>query len=194
MGSEMCIRDSTNGTANSCNLNNPNDPVNPSVIFPNDAVFRNQLAALDPSNGRALAWDPGTNAGLASFDLTIIDRGLLAGMDNDRYGGVLTGRSGFFDLGGFTPMAPAPAPAPGGASCSVSVNAANVPVVSYSGFTNVSVVNIRRNGSWIGTEAAGSGTYSDTSAVRGVVYSYVVRSRPGGVVNDVACSPATITI
>ena len=141
----------TNGTANSCNLNNPNDPVNPSVIFPNDAVFRNQLAALDPSNGTALAWDPGTNAGLASFDLTIIDRGLLAGMDNDRYGGVLTGRSGFFDLGGFTPTAPAPAP--GGASCSVSVNANNVPVVSYSGFTNVSVVNIRRNDRWIVTNA-----------------------------------------
>ena len=75
----------TNGTANSCSLNNPNDPVNPSVIFPNDAVFRSQLAALDPSDGRALAWDPGSNAGLGTFDLTLIDRGLLAGMDNDRY-------------------------------------------------------------------------------------------------------------
>ena len=179
----------TNGTANSCNLNNPNDPVNPSVIFPNDAVFRNQLAALDPSNGTALAWDPGTNAGLASFDLTIIDRGLLAGMDNDRYGGVLTGRSGFFDFGGFTPIAPAPAPAAGGdedraqdldgRSCSVSVNANNVPVVSYSGFTNVSVVNIRRNDRWIVTNAAGTGTYSDVSAVSGVAYSYLVRTRPG---------------
>ena len=68
-----------------------------------------------------------------------------------------------------------------------------MPVVSYSGFTNVSVVNIRRNGGWIVTNAAGTGTYSDTSAVRGVAYSYVVRSRPGGVVNDVVCSPATIT-
>ena len=69
-----------------------------------------------------------------------------------------------------------------------------MPVVSYSGFTNVSVVNIRRNGWWIVTNAAGTGTYSDTSAVGGVAYSYVVRSRTGGLVNDVACSPAIITI
>jgi len=179
----------TNGTADRCKINNPNDPVNPSVIFPNDAVFRNQLAALDPSNGRALAWDPGTNAGLASFDLTLIDRGLLAGMDNDRYGGVLTGRSGFFDLSGLTtPLVLAPAP--GGASCSVSMNADNVPVVSYSGSN---VVNIRRNDKWIKTNVAGRGTYTDASAVRGVAYSYLVRTRPGGVVVDVACSPAIIT-
>ena len=111
-------------------------------------------------------------------------------MDNDRYGGVLTGRSGFFDLGGITPIALAPAP--GEVSCSVSVNADNVPVVSYSG-SNVSVVNIRRNDRWIETNAAGTGTYNDTSAVRGVAYSYVVRTRPRGVVVDVACSPATIT-
>ena len=188
----------TNGTANKCKLNDPNDPVNPSVIFPNHAVFRFQLAALDPSDGRALAWDPGTNAGIASYDLTVIDRGLLAGMDNDRYGGVLTGRSGFFDFSGFTPPAPNPPdptpPAPEGASCTVSVNANDVPVVSYSGFTNVSVVHILRNSLWVENDSPGTGTYNDTSAAPGVAYSYVIRSRPGGVVNDVACSPATITI
>ena len=222
MGSEMCIRDSfcaaplngaasgsrqtherTNGTANSCNLNDRNDPVNPSVIFPNDAVFRNQLAALDPSDGRALAWDPGSNAFLGTFDLTIIDRGLLAGMDRDRYNQILTGRSGFFDFGGITlpaPDTPAPPtpPAPVVASCSVSV-INNVPVVSYSGFPDPAAnVNILRNGGWIVTDTfdtPGAGTYDDTSAVSGVAYSYVIRSRPGGgVVNDVACSPATITI
>ena len=48
------------GTANRCNINDPFDPVNPSEIFPNLAVFRGQLAALDPSDGRALAWDPGS--------------------------------------------------------------------------------------------------------------------------------------
>ena len=74
------------------------------------------------------------------------------------------------------------------------MNANNVPVVSYSGFTNVSVVNIRRNDRWIVTNAAGTGTYSDASAVSGVAYSYLVRTRPGGVVNDVACSPATIIL
>ena len=45
----------TNGRAQSCNRHDPNDPVNPSVIFPNDAVFRDALAALDPLNGKALA-------------------------------------------------------------------------------------------------------------------------------------------
>ena len=130
----------TNGAANGCNTNDPNDPVNPSEIFPNDAVFRNQLAALDPSNGRALAWDPGSNAFLGTFDLTLIDRGLLAGMDSNRYNQILTGRSGFFDFGGFTP----PAPPPVVAACVVEV-INNVPVVSYSDFTNVSNVSIRRN-------------------------------------------------
>ena len=176
--------------------------MNPSVIFPNDAVFRRQLAALDPSDGRALAWDPGSNAGLGTFDLTIIDRGLLAGMDNDRYNQILTGRSGFFDFGGITLPAPDPGatPAPVVASCSVSV-INNVPVVSYSGFPDPAAnVNILRNGSWVVTDSfdtPGAGTHDDTSAVSGVAYSYVARSRPsgpGGVVNDVVCNPATITI
>ena len=58
-------------------------------------------------------------------------------------------------------------------------------------------MNILRNRSWIVTDsfdAPGAGTYEDTTAVPGVAYSYVIRSRPGGgVVNDVACSPATFT-
>ena len=182
----------TDGTANRCEINDPNNPVNPSVIFPNDAVFRKQLAALDPSDGRALAWDPGSNAFLGTFDLTIIDRGLLAGMDENRYNQILTGRSGFFDFGGFTPPAPPP-PDPVVAACVVEV-INNVPVVSYSDFTNVSEVSIRRNGSFIGLSSAGTGTYEDTTAVPGVVYSYVVRSRPDGVLTDVACTPETITI
>ena len=92
--------------ADECDVNNPvalpgERIVNPSELFPNDAVFRKQLAALDPANGQALDWDPGSNAAVGTFDLTVIDRGLLAGMDSDRYGdNILTGRSGFFDFGG----------------------------------------------------------------------------------------------
>ena len=82
-------------------------------------------------------------------------------------------------------------------SCSVSLNANNVPVVSYSGFPNVPNANIRRDDRWLVTHTSqtpGAGTYEDTSAVPGVDYEYVIRSRPGGgVVNDVACSPATFT-
>ena len=85
-------------------------------------------------------------------------------------------------------------PVPGEMSCSVAVNDNNVPVLSYSGFTDVSNVQFRRNNGWIGTGLPGAGTYEDTSAVPGVPNSYVVRSRPGGVVTDLACSPETITI
>ncbi len=88
-----------NGTANVCDVNNPNAGVNPSVIFPNDAVFRSQMAALNPNNGQALSWDPGSNNNLAVFDLTVIDRGILAGHDNNRFNQQLVGRSGFFDFG-----------------------------------------------------------------------------------------------
>ena len=87
-------------------------------------------------------------------------------------------------------------PVPVEMSCSVEV-INNVPVVSYSDFLDASNVNILRNGGWIVTDSfdtPGAGTYDDTTAVVGVAYSYVIRSRPGGgVVNDVACSPATIT-
>ena len=183
----------TNGAANRCAHRDPNDPVNPSEIFPNDAVFRNTLAALDPSNGRALDWDPGSNTALGTFDLTLIDRGLLAGQDRDRYGNfILTGRSGFFDFGGFTPPAPPPPP-PVVAACEVEV-INNVPMVSYSNFTNVSNVSIRRNDGFIDLGSAGTGIYSDTSALPGVAYFYEVRSRPGGVVTDVACTPETIIV
>ncbi len=89
----------TGATANQCNVNDVNDPVNPSVIFPGQAVFRGQMAALNPSNGQALAWDPGSNNQLAVFDVTLIDRGLLAGHDSNRFNSFLVGRSGFFDFG-----------------------------------------------------------------------------------------------
>ena len=51
---------------------------------------------------------------------------------------------------------------------------------------------LRING-WIGTGLPGAGTFDDTSTVSGVAYEYVVRSRPGGVVNDVACTPGAFT-
>ena len=71
--------------------------------------------------------------------------------------------------------------------------------MSYSGFTNVPNVQFRRDDGlvdrWIGSGLPGTGTFEDTFALLpGVSYSYVVRSRPGGVVTNVACSPATITI
>ena len=87
------------GTANGCDVNDPSNPINPSERDPDNAVFRMQIAALDPTTGQALAWDPGSDNFQAVFDLTVIDRGLLAGHDGSRFNNVLTGRSGFFDFG-----------------------------------------------------------------------------------------------
>ena len=91
-----------------------------------------------------------------------------------------------------------PVPGDGEMSCSVSVNANNDGiVVSYSGFTNVSNVQFRRddgiNDRWIGSGDPGAGDFDDTSAEPGVAYSYVVRSRPDGVLTDVDCSPDPFT-
>lgn len=87
------------GTANGCDVNDPLASFNPSQRDPDNAVFRKQMAALDPTTGQALEWDPGSNNFLAVFDLTLIDRGLLAGHDRDRFKDIGTGRSGFFDFG-----------------------------------------------------------------------------------------------
>ena len=87
------------GTANGCSTD-PNDPINPSEIDSVNAVYRNQLAALNPTTAQALPWNPGSNNSLGVFDLTPTDRGLLAGHDGTRFSNFLVGGSGFFDLGG----------------------------------------------------------------------------------------------
>ncbi len=91
-------------TSNGCDLADPTSTVNPSTDAPGrdpvNAVFREQMAALDPVTAQALPWDPGTNASLGVLDLTLTDRGLLAGQDNSRFSNFLVGRSGFFDFGG----------------------------------------------------------------------------------------------
>ncbi len=62
-------------------------------------VARRQIAALDPSTGWALDWNPGSNAQVAVYALEVIDRGLLIGQDNDRINQVNTGRHAFLDFG-----------------------------------------------------------------------------------------------
>jgi len=105
-------------TANNCDVNDPFAAGNPSVLDPDNAVFRKQMAALNPINGQALDWDPGSNNLVAVYDLTLIDRGLLAGHDGDRFNNFAVGRSGLFDFTDSPSDAEAPTlvatdPAPG---------------------------------------------------------------------------------
>ena len=86
-------------TANICFVNEPDHVSNPSQRDPVNAVFRKQVAALDPTTAQALEWDPGSDNGLGVFDLTVIDRGVLAGHDGTRFNNSLVGASGFFDFG-----------------------------------------------------------------------------------------------
>ena len=287
------------GTANFCDVNDPLHPLNPSSLDPNGAVFRSQMAALDPATGQALDWDPGSNNLVAVYDLTLIDRGLLAGHDRNRFNNFDVGRSGFFDFaenvvddeaptiavtqpaqggivsnltgiggtasdnfdveevvirlfnestdqwlqldGSFgptrvdlpvttttiglgqvfwsTPVSDLPAGdyeirgfardgsgnfsaflesefmVPGASQCSVSLNAQGQPVISYSEFAanGVDSIIVRRDGKWLASAAAGSGTFVDTDAAPGD-HTYLIRWRPVGPSVDVPCSPASITV
>ncbi|MGI9604864.1 MAG: hypothetical protein ACR2P0_01875 [Acidimicrobiales bacterium] len=87
------------GTANKCDVNDPFDPLNPSELDPANAVFRKQFTALDPITGQGLVWDGESNNFVAVYDITVIDRGVLAGHDRDRFKDTRVGRSGFFDFG-----------------------------------------------------------------------------------------------
>ena len=283
---------------NGCNINDASDSANPSVRDPDNAVFRKQIAALDPTTGQALPWDPGSNSQVAVYDLTLIDRGLLAGHDSNRFNGFLVGRSGFFDFGvapdttppsilvtepspntviadpttlagtaadnfgvtevtirlrnvmtdewlqldgtlgetqvdlpvttftiglgevawttplqnlppgsyevrGFSRDAAgntseglaSPFTVPGTAACSVALDAQDQPVISWTEFeaNGATSVFIRRNGGYLDEGVAGSSSFTDTTAAPGD-YSYLVRWRPGGVLTDVDCTPATITV
>ncbi len=61
-------------------------------------VRRNQLGALNPATGKALEWNPGSNAFQGNKALLATPKGLLSGGDGMLAGGVKTGRVAFFDL------------------------------------------------------------------------------------------------
>lgn len=58
----------------------------PAARFAPAVVYRDQIAALDPATGKALAWDPGSDALEGVQSIEVIDRGLLIGHDGDRFG------------------------------------------------------------------------------------------------------------
>ncbi len=58
----------------------------PAARFAPAVVYRDQVAALDPATGKALVWDPGSDALEGVQSIEVIDRGLLIGHDGARFG------------------------------------------------------------------------------------------------------------
>ena len=79
--------------------------ITPASRFAPAVVNRDQLAALDPTTGHALNWDPGSDGLEGVQSIEVIDRGLLIGHDGTFFGrdgeerrAWNVGRHGFFDV------------------------------------------------------------------------------------------------
>ena len=130
-------------------------------ILGDQVVQREQLGALDPSNGKSLAWNPGSDSFIGVQSLTWDDDlGLLVGHDGARFGGVNSiGRHAIFPTGSIaTTPTPTPTPTPGDGnfSCSASFNGGSA-TVSFTGDLGDSL-QLRRNGSWAATVTGNSAT------------------------------------
>ncbi len=66
-------------------------------VLGNQVVARVQLGALDPTTGKALPWNPGSDAFNGVAAITVIPRGLLVGGDQSVVAGKTVGRAAFFD-------------------------------------------------------------------------------------------------
>ena len=82
-----------------------NNPLANNVAGPG-AVPREGLAALDPTNGLPLSWNPGRARGVGVFAILATDTGLWVGSDTDQVGGETHGRIAFFPLDGGVPAPP----------------------------------------------------------------------------------------
>jgi Alpha-L-arabinofuranosidase B (ABFB) domain/Ricin-type beta-trefoil lectin domain-like len=62
-------------------------------------VWRSHLAALSPTDGTPLAWNPGNQSAHGATALTVTTRGLLVGFDGERTHSIRTGALSFLDFG-----------------------------------------------------------------------------------------------
>ena len=69
-----------------------------------DIVTRLQIAALDPATGKALEWNPGTNAFEGNKAMLVMPRGLVTGGDGNTQGGYNVGRVAFYDFNNIPPV------------------------------------------------------------------------------------------
>ncbi len=76
------------------------------LVSPGYVYRAEQIGALSPYTGKGMpTWNPTSNAFKGVLDLTITDRGLLLGQDNDRVQETLTGYAAEFDNGDFINVA-----------------------------------------------------------------------------------------
>lgn len=69
-----------------------------------EVVRRDQIGALDPLTGKAMNWNPGSNALVGVTALKAVPRGLLVAHDGTTLGGLNVGRHGFFDWSSVPPQ------------------------------------------------------------------------------------------
>ncbi|MDW3214193.1 MAG: PKD domain-containing protein [Ilumatobacteraceae bacterium] len=63
-----------------------------------DIVIREHIAAIDPANGKAIEWNPGSNSYEGNKAMLWTPRGLITGGDATTQGGYNVGRVAFYDL------------------------------------------------------------------------------------------------
>ena len=155
-----------------------------------DFDARHQIAALDPQTGEALDWNPRTNAQEATFDIEVIDRGLLLGMDRDRVNDIRTGRHAFLDFGGVTP--PFEPPVDPIAACDAVVNDDGSVELTWNDLPGVSSWSVRRDGSWL-TTVENATSHVDAQPAPGE-HTYAIRHRIGADRIETTCMPSPVVV
>lgn len=148
-------------------------------------VARNQLAALDPVDGHALEWNPGSNAFKGIQALEVIGSGLLVGQDGSTLGGVFTGRSGLFPLSGQPPVTTTSTST---SSTSTSTTTSSTSTTTTTSSTTVPngpdttppavILTAPTAGATIGSETTIAGTIDDNVSVGSV--RITIRNRQSG--------------
>ena len=149
------------------------------LVAPGYVVRTDQFGAITIDGGRAIeSFNPGTNTQIGVLGITAVDRGLLIGQHNnngtwDVIAGELVGRSAFFDNGEATIIPPI---------CSATILQNGDVLVEWQDL-DVSIYNVVRNGSWVGSRQ-GQQLVDTNADVNG---TYSLRVRDAGVLTEYSC-------
>ena len=117
------------------------------------AVPREGIAALDPSNGLPLAWNPGRDRGEGAWALVSTPAGLWVGSDTDTIGGEYHAKLAFFPLAGGSPAS--------------TVASAPLPADLYTIAPDGTLARRYFDGSVVGSPTVVGGAGADWTSVRG---------------------------